>query len=83
MKVKAAGSRHGGAKRGINFVWPNVIIMLVLCSTEEHPTHNHQILTVVLPQREYKCRVEDGKYHSTAPVSPVSETGNNKPDEMV
>ena len=58
-----------------------------ISSTEEllqHPTRdNDQILTVVFPQREYQCRMEDGKYRPAVLVSPVQETGHSKPDELV
>ena len=60
-----------------------------ISNTEEllqHPTHdndNDKILTVIFPQRECQCRMEDGKYRPAVLVSPMQETGHSKPDELV
>ena len=58
----------------------------ISCAEEllQHPTHdNDHILTVIFPQRECQCRMEDGKYRPAVLVSPVQETGHSKPDELV
>ena len=47
---------------------------------EREQTCPYSSLTLVLPAREVRCRVERGQF---TPVLNMEETGPSKPDEMV
>ena len=50
-------------QRTFNYIMFQAFNVLVQrYNTEEHPTHNHQVLIVIFPQKEYQCRIEDRKY---------------------